>query len=488
VTRILTDEEYAATAAALVRLAGLVFDASRRAALSAVVHDRVESTGHASVFSYLSWVESPSGYVERQGLLDAVTIQETHFFRNLPQVDALRREVLPSLIARARSSSRPLTIWSAGCSTGEEPYTLAMLMLELFAQTAPVPVRIIGSDVAESALAVARQGVYAGRTIDLAEPGAAERWFDRVEAGFSVKREVRNLIEFQLHNLVTDQPPCDAGEIDLIVCRNVTIYFGRDTTRDLVSRFHRSLTEGGYLLLGHAETLWQVSDAFSLVPVGEAFVYRKDAQPSRTHRNQPRLTPTVTPAAGRSMPPKRGVRDVLRAPVRLPRRAPQPVQPTLPARVPSPLDDLATARQALAAGRYAEAASLAERATAAHPLLVDGYIVEGRALSNQGDDDGAIAALRKAVFLDPRAAHAHFLLATTLSRVGDPAGASLSFASAAETLPTSSPETLAELLDGRAVSDLVDLCRQLAAAVKPADEPPVGVAAQPTDQAGWRAP
>ena len=78
--------------------------------------------------------------------------------------------------------------------------------------------------------------------------------------------------------------------------------------------------------------------------------------------------------------------------------------------VPSPLDDLAAAREALAKGRYAEAASLAERATAAHPLLVEGYIVEGRALANQGDDDGAIAALRKAVFLDPRAAHAHFLL------------------------------------------------------------------------------
>jgi tetratricopeptide (TPR) repeat protein len=133
--------------------------------------------------------------------------------------------------------------------------------------------------------------------------------------------------------------------------------------------------------------------------------------------------------------------------------------------VSAPLEDLLKARAALSAGRYDEAASLAERATAAHPLLVEGYIIEGRALSNQGDDDGAIVALRKAVFLDPTAAHAHFLLATTLASVGDPAGASLSFASAADTLPNASTETLSELLDGRAVSDLVDLCRQLAASL-----------------------
>ena len=173
-------------------------------------------------------------------------------------------------------------------------------------------------------------------------------------------------------------------------------------------------------------------------------------------------------APHRPAAPKRGVRDVLLAPVRLPRRA--PAEATEVVAAPSPLDDLAAARQALANGRYPEAATLAERATAAHPMLVEGYIVEGRALANHGDDDGAIVALRKAVFLDSKAAHAHFLLATTLSRVGDPGGAALSFAAAADTLPMASPETLAELLDGRAVSDLVDLCQQLASAVQPHDE------------------
>ncbi len=485
-SRALTDEEYEATSQTLIRLAGLVFDVSRRSALSVVVRDRVERTRHGSVAEYLVWVESPAGAAERQRLLDTVTIQETHFFRNLPQLDALRASVLPELVARARTAGRPLTIWSAGCSTGEEPYTLAMILLDLFDSMAPVPVNIIGTDVSESALTVAKQGVYAGRTIELAEPAAVERWFDRqADGSYSVSQRVRDLVSFQLQNLVTEEPPFGSSEIDLVVCRNVTIYFGRDTTKALVNRFHRGLTGGGYLLLGHAETLWQVSDAFSLVPVGEAFIYRKDTAPIRSRRQPALVTigpPPVTPS---TRPPlKRAVRDVLLNPVRRPRRVePERVAPRVP--VPTPLDDLAAAKELLKKGRYAEASSLAERATAAQPMLVDGYIVEGRALANQGNDDGAIAALRKAVFLDPRAGHAHFLLATTLAKVGDPSGASLSFTAAAETLPDASADTVAELLDGRAVSDLVDLCRQLASATGSIEAESVGEAAE-ADQVGWR--
>jgi len=481
-THVLTDAEYAVVTESLVRMAGLVFDVSRRGAISAILYERMNKTGHTSTASYLAHVESTLGAVERQQLLDAVTIQETHFFRNLPQVDALRRDVLPDLLRRNRSTGRPLTIWSAGCSTGEEPYTLAMLLVQIFEETGPFPVRIIGTDVSGAALDIARAGVYSGRTIQLAEPGAVERWFDpRADGSYSVAQPVRDLVEFRLQNLVTDEPPFGTGEVDLVVCRNVTIYFGRETTTRLVRGFHRLLAMGGYLLLGHAETLWQISEDFSLLPVGEAFVYRKDAVPQNGRRPSVGRPPAPAPVAAA---PRRVMRDVLRVPSLRPRRAAAPTPPpSLPAQplVPAPLQDLLKAREALNAGNYAEAASLAERATAAHPLLVDGYIIEGRALSNQGDDDGAIAALRKAVFLDPTAAHAHFLLATTLARVGDPGGASLSFASAAETLPTASSETLSELLDGRAVSDLVDLCRQLATSLQSDPEPSVGVGAATRD-------
>lgn len=494
-TRVLNDEEYAVISASLVRMAGLVFDTSRRGAITAIVCERMEQTNHPSVASYLAFVESALGMTERQQLLDAVTIQETHFFRNLPQVEALRRDVLPDLLRRSRSSGRPLTIWSAGCSTGEEPYTIAMLLVEILQESGPYPVRIISTDVSAAALDVARAGVYSGRTIQLAEPGAVERWFDeRSDGSFSVAQPVRDLVEFQLQNLVIDEPPFSAGEVDLIVCRNVTIYFGRETTTKLVSSFHRLLTVGGYLLLGHAETLWQISDQFSLLPVGEAFIYRNEVSPGprRSVAAAPASPANPSTRASASSPlPRRVMQNVLRVPGLRPRHSsrpePKPPQEVVPIAAPSPLEDLLRARDALTAGQYAEAATLAERATAEHPMLVEGYIIEGRALSNSGDDDGALAALRKAVFLDPSAAHAHFLLATTLSRVGDPSGAALSFASAAETLPSASAETLSELLDGRAVSDLVDLCRQLADSLQPQTEPSVSAGSVPGDD-GWSRP
>ncbi|MFZ0322591.1 MAG: protein-glutamate O-methyltransferase CheR [Actinomycetes bacterium] len=455
----LTDAEYAETAGVLVQLAGLAFDDSRRAALSAILHERLQATGSSTVAQYLDFVVTPSGAAERQTLLDAVTIQETHFFRNVPQIEALRRHLLPELVNHAAATRRPLTIWSAGCSTGEEPYTLAMLAQEAVGSR-PVPVRILGTDVSASALAVASQAVYAGRTIQLAEAGAAERWFDPLDDGaFRVKREVRDLVEFRLHNLVTEPPPFAMNEIDLLVCRNVTIYFARETTRDLVHRFHGAMRDGSYLVLGHAETLWQVSDAFSLVPVSDAFAYRREARPvGRPAR--PVVRPPVR-AAARPEPPRRFARARLLAPVRV-------IKARTPLAAPSTQEgELADARAALAAGRYPEAAERAAAVAMADPMSVEAYVIQGRALSNTGDDAAALEVLRKAVFLDPSAGHAHFLLASTLSRVGEPEAAALSFAAAAETLPMATPQALADLLDGRAVSDLVDLCRQLAAATRP---------------------
>ena len=452
----MSDPEYQQLTRALDEMAGLVFDDSRRTAVTTIVVDLMKTISAPSVEHYLTHVRSPGGVTARQALLDAVTIQETHFFRNLPQIEALRQYLVPELLSHAAAARRPVTIWSAGCSTGEEPYTLAMLLLEAMQGRGPVPVRIVGTDVSAAALRIAEEGRYSGRTMHLAEDGAAERWFDPVgDDVWQVKPEVRDLVEFSVHNLVTDPPPFDRGEVDLLVCRNVTIYFSRETTQSLVHRFYGVLRDGGYLVLGHAETLWQMSDAFSLVPVAEAFVYRRDSVTSR-----PTPPPPRPPRVQRT--PER--RSRLRAPVRLirPRTATTP-----------PVDaTLDTARDALTDGRYRDAVTVAATLSAADPLAVEPWVLQGRALANLGEDVAAMDALRKAIYLDPAAGHAHFLLATTLTKLGDTSTAALSFAAAAETLPLAAPEVLADLLDGSDVEDLVDLCRQLARLATP-----VGVAA-----------
>ena len=266
------------------------------------------------------------------------------------------------------------------------------------------------------------------------------------------------------------------GSVDLVVCRNVTIYFARATTRALVGRFHEVLADRGWLLLGHAETLWQVSDDFALAPVGDAFAYRKEARRSAPLGAVP--APEITPAAAALPRPPRSPR--------LPRpgrHRGHPAEPAAEAPLPSPAPPIsvppnpppepvarvaavaappaALAREALADGRYAAAAELAAAAIDADPLDPDAYVVRGQALSTLGDDEAALEPLRKALYLAPAAGHAHFLLAAALNRLGDRAAAVKAFRAAAETLPRVPPAVLQPLLDGRPVAELVELCRQL---------------------------
>jgi chemotaxis protein methyltransferase CheR len=428
---VLDDGDFATLRDYLRTEAGLEFDESRRAGLTAVVADRLRTTGAGDLRTYLAALSGTAGEPERQRLLDSVTVRETHFFRNPPQMEALRRRVLPELLRRAAGRDRPLTIWSAGCSTGEEPYTLAMMLLELSPMAGSrAPTRVVGTDVSADALRAAAMGTYTGRTVETMPAVVRDRWLEpRPGGALGVKDEVRRLVDLRLHNLVTDPVPFAKGEVDLVVCRNVTIYFARETTRLLMGRFHDVLAEGGYLLLGHSETLWQVSDAFTLVPVGDAFVYR------RSHEGRRRLPPV----------PRR-------------RRRPAPA----PAAVPPGPTLLDEARGQLATGDYEAAARAAADAVAADPLLSAAYVVLGQARCTLGQDADAIDPLRKAVYLDPAAGQAHFLLAGALARLGQHGPAAVSYRAAAKAVGRMPAPARDDLLGGRDVAELADLCRRLA--------------------------
>jgi chemotaxis protein methyltransferase CheR len=449
-TAQLSDQDFAAVRDYLARTAGLLFDQNRRASLATVMAERLRASGARGVTDYLAALGSVEGDVERFRLLDGVTVQETHFFRNTPQMDALRQRVLPDLMRRAARRTQPLTIWSAGCSTGEEAYTLAMLILELSASGVGGPVglppRIVATDVSTEAVLAARRATYRGRTLATMPPGTRERWLEpRPGDWWAVREEVRSLVDVRVHNLVADPPPFAPGEVDLVVCRNVTIYFSRETTRSLIGRFHDVIAAGGYLLLGHSETLWQVSDAFTLVPMGDAFLYRRTADV----RSRPAHVSKSSAVATRLV---------------LPRRTPAPAALDHLALDHPALDDLAAARAALAAGDYRKAARVAEAATESDPLNPEGYVVLGHARSTLGLDTQAVGPLRKAVYLDPAAGHAHFLLAGALSRVGQHGLAAVSYRAAAHALPSVPRPVLDSYLGGRSVQDLVGLCERLAGA------------------------
>lgn len=442
----LSDEDFARARLLLARLAGLAFDDSRRESLAYSLAERMRAVGANDVSAYLDLAGAP-GSAERQALLDEVTIQETHFFRNPPQMVALRNHVLPELVRAAAVRSRRLRIWSAGCSTGEEPYTVAMMLTELLPSMQGWDVEVLATDVSQRALAAARAGVYGRRAVQLATPDQIGRFFRRRDDGsYEVRPQVRSLVRFQHHNLATDRPPVAAGDrLDLVLCRNVTIYLSRDTTRALIGRLHDVLRDGGYLFLGHAETLWQVNDQFRLVSLGTpdavAFGYRR--------------VDAAGPAAGVPHRP-RGPRrrwEALRS--RADRHPPQPC--AAPAG-----DGLEPARAAFAQGRYGAAVATAHDVLRACPLRADAHRLHGEALLALRRDGEASIALRKALYLDPDDGVAHFLLAGALARGGSAAAAAREYRAAAAVLARRPGDRAGDAIGGRPVGELIALCERLA--------------------------
>jgi chemotaxis protein methyltransferase CheR len=495
----LTNSEFETLRELLEKSAGLVHDESRRDSLTFAVAGRMEAIGVSSPTEYLAMLGGPGGAPERQQLIDVVTIQETHFFRNPPQIRALRQHVLPELIRRSTALNRPLTIWSAGCSTGEEPYSLAMLVRELMPMATREHVRIVGSDVSATALAFADAGRYGARAVQMADPIDVGRWFDVDHGSYSVKDDVRELVDLRLHNLITEAPPFESGEVDLLLCRNVTIYFNRTTTKALMSRFHTALGDGGYLFLGHSETLWQMSEAFTLVPLGDAFVYRRDdgpqgratlpdrrtevgdapiLLPERRGRTERRRDLPETPSArlqtaptAPAVPPQRVPRhseparqEVTRTASHRPadRRSAPRSAAAATATGANAQELVAAAREALAQGRYSDAVGAAGRAAKADPMLVDPHLIGGEALVNLGRDADAIRELRQAVYLQPDSASALLLLAGALDRQGEPAAAGRAYRAAAATVGDLPAEEVSAFFGGRSAAELVALCLRLA--------------------------
>jgi chemotaxis protein methyltransferase CheR len=210
---------------------------------------------------------------ELDEIVERITTNETYFFREMYQLDALAHEILPE-IERRRPRGEHLTLWSAGCASGEEAYSAAIIVLEtgLFADW---DVRVFGSDVSRRVLAAARRGAYGPSSFRGVDDRYKRRWFREVDGKLVVREEARALTSFGRLNLVDTDMLSVVGEVDVVLCRNVLIYFDADARKKVVDAFHRKLAPGGYLLLGHSESLLNVSTAFELVHFPTAMVYRK---------------------------------------------------------------------------------------------------------------------------------------------------------------------------------------------------------------------
>lgn len=212
------------------------------------------------------------GKKEFSELLDLLLIKETFFFRDERQVKALIHNVLPEL--RERKKGREIKIWSAGCATGEEPYTLAMAIRENF-PAGSINFSIYATDISAGALSYARKGVYGKGSMRAIDRSILNKYFIQKDGRYHLTEEVKQLIRFDVVNLIEPYLPTGEDGFDVIICKNVVIYFSLETIKKVIHRFYDTLTSGGYFFVGHSESLWQVSNEFTLEEIPGVFLYRK---------------------------------------------------------------------------------------------------------------------------------------------------------------------------------------------------------------------
>lgn len=410
------------------RHSGIYLEESKLDSLRISLVTRATRLGYGTFGEYYDVLDRDER--EFNELLNLVTINETSFFRFPAQFDALRDQVLPEIMASRPAGKRDLRVWSAGCSTGEEPYTLSMLTLDMALGISGWNPQILGTDVSTKALGRARAGVYGRRAMMNVAPDVVERHFDPTPAGdFRVNDRVRSQVDFGYQNLIKEPYPLSLmGNWDVIFCRNVTIYFRIESTRRVVRNFYDSLNDGGYLFIGHSETLTSISDDFEALEVGGVFLYRKPpAKPLFPVTRTPRVT-----SSNRS--PQSGPRGFTadRAGVRTP-AATSPAPPSRSRRVipavapPSTTSDseesiesiLTGARMNLKEGRPDQVIEAVSCVTERDPNNAEAHLLVAYVRADTGDYEEALAACHRALAINPLLPVARYILGIIYQRQGD---------------------------------------------------------------------
>jgi chemotaxis protein methyltransferase CheR len=405
------NEPLAEVAALVHRRTGILIPPGRVPALQAALQRAAPGLGAAGFLLAASDPAAGPALVDR--LIEEVTIQETSFVRDRGQLDPI--------LWRRLGSAGKVRVWSAGCATGEEAYTLALLASESFAP-ARAPVDVLGTDVSATALDAARTGRYRERAVRGLDTRLRSRYLERqADGSYLVAGALRALVRFSRHNLVSDPlPPPGEPPFDLIVCRNVLIYFDPSTVARVSTLLERSLAPGGMLVLGAADVVSRTT------ALGKA----AGAPPD------PRAVP------------RPGNQEAGRAPV-----------PGEEGRAAKAREErLAAAHAAAGAGDRASALALVRSLLADSPLDADAQFLYGLVTLEAGDPGEAAVALRRALYIDPGFALAAFTLGRARDALGDMAAARRAYEQALRLLDPDDPrhDTLLQQID---VADIAAACR-----------------------------
>jgi chemotaxis protein methyltransferase CheR len=475
---------------------GLHFPPARWADLHRGVSSAAPEFGFDDVESCIRWlVSSPLTEHQVEILASHLTIGETYFFREKKSLEAIETHILPELIRsrrRERGGGRQLRIWSAGCCTGEEPYSLAIMLSKMLPDRRDWRITILATDINPRFLRKAAAGVYGAWSFRETPPQIKESYFRPVGEGrFEVVPQIKDMVSFSRLNLVEDAYPSlsnNTNDLDVILCRNVLMYLVEDQRRKVLHQFHRGLTEGGWLVVSPSETPLASFSEFTAVNFPDAILYRKvsgEASASRTAAETTLSLPTKY-----AKPPEPAVERAVEQRVVPPMEQSNAAAPTRrrdPGRAATPetesvvanragevyreaygralalfeqgryseaaaalaalLSDAAASRGAEArapeakamallahayanGGHLAEALMWCEKAIAADKLRASSHYLRATILQEQGQLNEAITSLRRAIYLDPDFVMAHFALGNLARRQGKMKEAEKHFANA----------------------------------------------------------
>lgn len=426
----------------LLEHTGLSYYVDKDVDLAGRLARRLAITGAQNCASYYDLLrDAPS---ELDALVAEITIGETYFFRHQEHFDALRERVLPDIILRNRSR-RSLRIWCAGCADGPEPYSLSILLKrEMAYQLSGWSVTILGTDINRHNLARAREGKFEEWALRSTPDEIRQACFTKEGQLWSLVPEYKAGVTFQYHNLVEDSFPSllnNLSAFDLIVCRNVMIYFASDLMRRIVSRFYESLVPGAWLLVGPSEPNMTSFTSFHIVNAPGLTLYLKSDEPRPTAaENPPPVAPVPSLPASRVLCASRSTPDDT---------------PTIKIAHPT----LAGARTHADRGAWEEAARCCEQLLARDHLNSSVHFYHGLVLEQMGRHAQAERSLRRAIYLDRGHVLAHYYLGLFLQARGNPEQAARSFGNVLDLLQTRRDSETFQEADGITAAQLRKLAK-----------------------------
>jgi chemotaxis protein methyltransferase CheR len=416
----LSDELSLQAQALIATRLGLDFSKGRKADLERYLVRACRASSASAPERYLTWLATlPDESAEWRRLAGHLTVGETYFFRDRALFDALEQQVLPSLISAHRAEGIPrLRLWSAGCATGEEPYSLAILVDRLLPDRRDWSLTILATDINPEALETARRGCYRYWSFRETPEWIRDRYFHRRNAeSFELDAGIRELVTFAPLNLAEAGYPSavtNTSAIDVILCRNVLMYFTRDAQRATVERLRIALVAGGWLLVSPAECSVELFRPLVPINLPGAILYRKEHRSALS--GQPSaVSPTVTSwQAETALPEPSAPLSYVDVPVEPPV---MPLEESSNAPTDTPTY-LQRARTLADQGGLDQARRLCTAALARDRLEPEAHLLLAAICQEQGDISAALEALRRAIYLAPDSAPSQFLLGSLLLREG----------------------------------------------------------------------